>query len=246
MGPSDRSAGCVKASALAPSKFVEQKVSVGGGERSYFVRLPAGYDPMRGYPVVYQFHGCSDGVREDNNVPVHNASKDDAIVVRGRAAAKCWDTGKDSADVPYIDAMMAATEQSLCVDKKRRFASGYSSGAFMTHHLACIRGASFRGVASIAGGQTGNNCTGNVAALMIHDANDGTVNVAQSVAARDDHAKRNRCSATRAPTMPSPCEAYAGCDAKLPVVWCQTTGKNHDRQDALAAPAFWSFFSGLN
>jgi hypothetical protein len=50
----------------------------------------------------------------------------------------------------------------------------------------------------------------------------------------------------REDNMPSPREAYAGCDAKLPVMWCQTSGKNHDRQDALAAPAFWSFFSGLN
>jgi polyhydroxybutyrate depolymerase len=243
-----RSGGCGRAPEIMLNTWVSRSLTVASMSRAYYVRLPTGYDSARAYPVVYQFHGCSTAeARQDNNVPVHNASGADAIIVRGRAAASCWDTSATGPDLPYIDAMMAEVEASFCVDTTRRFANGYSSGAFMTHRLGCVRGALFRGVGSIAGGQGGSMCTGNVAAMLIHDTGDSTVNISASVGARDDHVRRNGCSAT-APRMsvtPPPCEAYAGCAAGLPVVWCQTTGQNHGRQDALAAPAFWNFFRSL-
>ena len=91
------------------------------------------------------------------------------------------------------------------------------------------------------------SCTGNVGALLIHDVGDSTVNISESVKARDNHITRNTCDAMAARTAfaPSPCEQYAGCDAGKPVVWCQTTGKNHDRQDTLASQAFWNFYASL-
>lgn len=243
-----RSAGCGMATSAAPATWVEETVTVIGANRPYFVYLPTGYDPSRAYPIIYQLHGCSDSATpEDNNVPVHRETGADAIVVRGRAAMRCWNTNESGVDVAYFDAMLEAAESTFCVDTERRFVSGYSSGSFMTHALACTHGSLFRGVATIAGGQAGRMCTGDVAALLIHDLNDGTVNISASEGARDNHAMRNGCdvSATRTPTADPPCEAYAGCDPGLPVVWCQTTGEDHSRQDALAAPIFWNFFSSL-
>lgn len=246
--PIGGTAGCGVPASIATDAWVERSVDVGGTARPYFVHLPVGYDPARPYPVVYQLHGCSSSAtRETNNVPVERESGPDAIHVRGRAAADCWDTNATGPDVAYFDAMLAAVEATYCADPERRFATGYSSGSFMTHRLACIRGALLRGVATIAGGQGGSGCTGNVAALLIHDRDDGTVNITASEGARDAHATRNGCdtSAARAATDPAPCEAYAGCDPGLPVVWCETSGMDHARQDALAAPAFWGFLSAL-
>lgn len=240
-----RSSGCGVASTIETGEWVEASVE-SGGARAYFVYLPDGYDPSRAYPIVYQLHGCSSS-RESNNVPVERESGTDAIHVRGRAAADCWDTAEGGPDVPYFDAMLADAEASFCVDTERRFLAGYSSGSFMTHRLGCIRGSLLRGIASIAGGQGGGGCTGNVAALLIHDLNDGTVNISASEGARDSLAMRNGCDTTmaRTPVEPSPCEALASCDEGLPVVWCQTAGMDHSRQDGLAAPAFWGFFESL-
>jgi polyhydroxybutyrate depolymerase len=244
-GASERSAGCGMELGLATGEWIEQNVDVAGSPRPYWLWLPPGYDPSRSYPIVYQWHGCSDGDgRQNNNPPVERESGADAIHVRGRALASCWDTSTTGPDVAYFDALRPAVEGRVCADTGRRFATGYSSGAFMTHALACARGDQLRGVASIAGGQGGAGCAGSVAALLIHDTDDGTVNISASEGARDAHVERNGCGATRTPTEPSPCEAYA-CDADLPVVWCQTSGRGHDRQDALAAPAFWSFLSSL-
>jgi poly(3-hydroxybutyrate) depolymerase len=241
-----RSAGCDQATSQAAGSYVERPIAAGGADRSAFVRLPTGYDPAVAYPVVYQLHGCSNSANRENNiVSLESQANNTVILVKGRAAQDCWDTGGTSVDVPYFDALVADVEAAFCIDTTKRFLTGYSSGSFMTHRLACIRGELFRGVASIAGGQPGNNCTGNTAALLIHDLNDPTVNISASEATRDNHLERNSCTSppSSTPTDHPPCVEYAGC-AK-PVVWCQTTGRGHDRQDAVAAPIFWSFLSSL-
>lgn len=224
-------------------------IDVDGVQRSYWVWLPLGYDPQRAYPVVYQWHGCSDAEegRQDNNPPVQDESGSDAIVIRGKAVEACWDSNQDSPDVAFFDALVDDVEKTWCADPARRFATGYSSGSFMTHALGCARGDQLRGIATIAGGQVGFDCTGPVAALLIHDTDDPTVNISASIGARDDHLARNGCDAAAppTPTEPAPCEAYTGCDEGLPVVWCQTSGQGHSRQDDLAATAFWTFLSAL-
>jgi poly(3-hydroxybutyrate) depolymerase len=245
-GSPNGSAGCGTPTSEATGSWLAKTADVAGATRDYFVYLPPGYDPSRAYPVVYQFHGCSTNPdKESNNVPIETESGADAIIVRGRAASDCWDTSADGPDVAFFDAMVSATEAAYCADTGRRFVAGYSSGSFMTHLLSCIRGAEIRGVASIAGGQGGSSCTGKVAALLIHDENDNTVNISASIAARDRYLGENGCADTTMPFDPSPCQAYDGCAAGLPVVWCQTSGQDHSRQDGLAAPAFWSFLSKL-
>lgn len=245
-GPTGGTAGCGRAAELATDEWVERTIDVAGTARTWFVHLPAGYDPSRAYPVVYQFHGCSDQpTRENNNVPVERESGADAIHVRGRAVDSCWDTSPDGPDVAFFDALVAEVEATWCADTSRRFATGYSSGSFMTHRLGCIRGDVLRAVASIAGGQAGRSCAGTVAALLIHDRDDTTVNISASEGTRDAYVLANGCDATRTATDPSPCEAYDGCDPGLPVVWCETSGMSHARQDGLAAPAFWGFLSSF-
>ena len=243
-----RSAGCGLSNALPVNAWVARTVDIGGSTRQYSVWLPGGYDPERAYPIVYQFHGCSelkDGV--SNNPPVQEHSGADAILVRGRALEDCWDTAADGPDVPLFDAMVREVEAALCADRARRFATGYSSGSFMAHRLGCVRGEMLRGVATIAGGQADTACVGKVAALLIHDEEDSVVALSASEEARDTHLARNGCDATapRTPTDFPPCESYAGCDPDTPVVWCQTSGLDHSRQDHLSAPAFWDFLSRL-
>lgn len=245
-GTPNGSPGCGVPLTEATEQWLAKTADLNGTTREFFVWLPPGYDPLRAYPVVYQFHGCNnDPARENNNVPVQDQSGGDAIHVRGRAVDACWDTNPTGPDVAFYDAMVDAVETGYCADPTHRFATGYSSGSFMTHLLSCVRGSTLRGVASIAGGMGGSGCTGNVAALLIHDANDNTVNISASEQARDRYLTENACGETTTAFDPAPCQAYEGCSAGLPVVWCQTAGQDHSRQDGLAAPAFWNFLSTL-
>ncbi len=246
--PPNGTAGCGLAPADPSQQWTAHTIDVGGTPREYWVWLPMPYDPNRAYPVVYQWHGCSDAEdRQNNNPPVQDQSGADAIHIRGKAVQACWDTGLQTPDLDFFDALVAEVEATWCADPERRFATGYSSGAFMTHRLGCARGDMLRGIASIAGGQADADCTGPVAALVIHDEDDATVNIGASIGARDHHLARNGCDAAAptSPVDPAPCQAYAGCDDGLPVVWCQTTGQDHSRQDGLAAPAFWNFLAAL-
>ena len=145
----------------------------------------------------------------------------------------------------FFDALVAAVEARFCADPERRWVTGYSGGSFMAHRLACERGDQIRGVATIAGGMPGRDCVGRVATLLIHDQDDETVAITQSERARDAHLERNGCGTERVATEPSPCEAYQGCDEGFPVVWCETRGMGHARQDDFAAPAFWDFLAAL-
>lgn len=243
----DGSNGCGAATSVATGSYVEQSLSVGSATRPFFVRLPNGYDPQRAYPVVFENHGCSSNAdRQNNNVPLANQVGDNAILVRGRAAGNCWDTKDDGPDGAYLETLRTEVDKRWCVDTNRRYLTGYSGGAFMAHVLACRSGEHYRGVATIAGGQGGSSCTPDMPALLIHDADDGTVNVSASRTTRDGYITRNGCNASEAPTdyTPDPCVASVSCDA--PVVYCETNGRGHDRQDAFAAPIFWSFLNSLD
>ena len=242
------SLGCGMAIGDPEQTWNYRTADVDGTMREYWLWLPPGYDPATPYPIVYQFHGCSSTDNpQDNNPPVQDESGAAAVHVRGRAVTDCWDSGPNGSDVAFFDALVDAVEAEACVDTGRRFATGYSSGAFMTHRLSCERGDMLRGVASIAGGSGGNMCVGQVAALLIHDADDMQVGIDASVAARDLNLQRNGCDTETPPTDvdPAPCVSYAGCQDGYPVVWCQTSAQGHSRQDELSAPAFWGFLQGL-
>jgi poly(3-hydroxybutyrate) depolymerase len=242
------SAGCGIPATDATMQWGYHTVDVDGVMREYWVWLPEPYDPALPYPVVYQFHGCADGDNpQSNNPPVQDQSGADAIHIRGRAVDSCWEASPGGPDVAFFDAMVADVEATWCADAARRFATGYSSGSFMTHRLGCERADMLRGVATIAGGSGGNDCPGRVAALLIHYADDPTVNISASIAARDLNLARNNCDAAAPtnPVDPPPCESYTGCDDGYPVVWCQTSGQGHSRQDGLSGPAFWGFLSAL-
>ena len=220
---------------------------MGGSNRPYSVRLPTGYTPTRAYPVIVLLHGCGGG---DNNVPMQNATGTDAILIRGTgsAADTCWQTAANSADVMFFDAMVADTKTRFCADENRFFAVGYSSGSWLVNQLTCIRSTILRGAGSVAGGESaGNNCTGPVARIFIHDMNDPSNQFSASEKARDRQLTQNGCDKTMAPvaTTPAPCVNYPGCPAAYPVVWCPTTGQMHNRQDSVAPGAFWNVFKKL-
>lgn len=248
--PSTASEGCGTATTQQTATWVESTVSVNGQNRAYSTWLPPNYDPERAYPVIFLLHGCGSGT---NNLPMETRVGEDAIVFRGTGSRNdgCWhDTpgGQDS-DMPYIDAMVADVDARFCVETKERFAVGYSSGSWVVNQLACVRSDVWRGLASVTGGEPPlpEECGGPVARMFVHDAGDNTNLIAWSRGARDRMLETNECDAPPAttPVEPSPCVSYQGCLPEHPVVWCETTGQGHGRQDNFAAPAFWNFFQSL-
>ncbi len=258
MSPATSSPGCNVPAGQALNSWVEQpKLNVAGTDRQWWVWLPTNYDPKKPYPLVFNFHGCSSS---DNIVPMNKVTADKAILVRGTGISPnvCWDANAAGNDVKFFDQMLADVIAKRCVDTSRVFATGYSSGSWLVNTLDCERGDKLRATGTVSGGTYGDKskCKGKYARIFIHDADDSDAPAVggNPISAGDDKelprlVTANHCmpKSDSNPVMeaPAPCARYQGCDAGFPVIWCQTSGKKHDRQDALAPGAFWGLFSSL-
>ncbi len=243
--PSTESAGCGMPTNDQKGSWFG--TSVNG--RDYDIHLPDNYDENTAYPVIMLLHGCGS---MENNVPMENVAGDQAIIFRGEGSRGdgCWRDDPTGADMDYMDAMLEDIETRYCADTARVFAVGYSSGSWVVNQLSCVRPDTYRGLASVTGGEPplGDCVDSPVARIFVHDGGD-TTNLPQwSRDARDRMISTNMCDMPPATTPydPNPCVSYNGCDESNPLVWCETSGQGHGRQDGFAPGLFWDFFESLD
>jgi polyhydroxybutyrate depolymerase len=242
------SAGCNKTAAETPAQFVKHSLMSSGTSRDFYTYLPSNYDPKRAYPTIFAFTPCGGSGNPSTNVPIQDESKGDAIIISPQSKGNCYENQiRNSPELPFFDATLKYAEDNYCVDENRIFAIGYSAGSWMSIILGCERADVVRAHAQVSGGlpifERPSDCKGRVASLYIHDNTDGNNTIGGGIAARDRSVRMNGCSDTTQAVDPTPCQAYQDCKPGYPVVWCETTGKGHDRQDKLAPAAFWKFFS---
>jgi polyhydroxybutyrate depolymerase len=255
-----RSAGCGAAPEQRLSQFVMQTEIVTGvapayaatyTNRFFWLRLPNGYDPTRAYPTVFIGPGC--GESGAASIPIQTVSMDDAIVVGLNGVGNCFN--KDAADTPelaYFDTTLAAVEASTCVDTSRVFMAGFSSGAWLTSYLGCVRGNVIRAQASSAGGlpPIPPTCTGPIPAMYVADTDDPDNPPSTVMVALRRVLTANGCGTETEPYdigVPSPCVQYQGCLPGYPVVWCETSGIGHSDQSGtqISTVGFWHFWTSL-
>ena len=249
--PTDPSAGCGKAAGQQLATYVQK--TLGTTKRVYQLYIPDGYDSMRAYTTVFLGHGCTDNGAP---FPIEKESKTDAIVIAMKSAGACFDYAQEGPDVMYFDQLLAEVSANYCVNKKRVFVAGFSSGSWMSHTLGCDRAGIIRGQGNASGNQRNlMNCKGPIAAMFSHDINDTTNTYAKAQIARDRILKQNGCSMTETdpydydgdPATPSPCVQYRNCMPGYPVVWCPTkaNGNAHNNQVPISTVGFWRFWSNL-
>ena len=251
------STGCGTPAADPLGQFVFNKtIMVGGTARQYSLRLPTGYDPSKPYRTIFSLHGCNS--HNDQLINIQNAVGFDAIIIAPeQVSGGCFDDQSSmSKDLPVFDALVQWSESNLCVDKARIFAIGFSSGSWMANILGCERADVIRGKANVSGGITGaldptRDCKGNVAGIFLHDKDDTQNQIAGGMHARDVLLQENGCAMTSTAYTDVPantvglCVQYDGCKPGYPVVWCQTSGINHDPQQTRSPELFWRFLSKL-
>lgn len=237
--------------------------------RTYYVRLPVGYDPNKPYPLSIGGGGCG------NTDGTSGASGGLAALPKGQKeaiqiglnymypenAGACFaDDYVDTPDLPYFDSLLAQVEEDYCVDRDRVFVDGFSSGAWETYLLGCARAGVVRGIGTAEGGLRLHrpSCSGSgVAAILVAGTNDtenpiGPLTTPKndsygSAPARDDVLARNGCVGTATipwdPAFPA-CVKYTGCPPAYPVVWCPIDAGHTDGGD-LSRQGFWKFWSAL-
>jgi polyhydroxybutyrate depolymerase len=246
-----RTSGCGKA---APFVGAVKKLSLTakGKSREYHVSVPASYVATDAHALVFMLHGATDtdpaSMKDwfpvEGNVPKAIGVYPQALP-RTRADGSGdrvtrWDLDGDE-DLAFFDAMLASLGDTLCVDRRNVFVSGFSSGGNFSHQLACLRQKHVGAVAPVAGpGPFVSACDGPVPMWMTHDVDDDALPVSGARSARDFWLRQNGCTGTWSADAPAQCQK-AACPAASPVVYCESSGVGHD-VPSYAAKAIGAFF----
>lgn len=236
-----------------------QKVTALGKPRAYTVVVPSAYQPKTPYPIVFALHGNggnASGVRASLDLEKH--ARGQAIFVYPEGIGGGWDLDAETSknrDVALFDAILLSLHQSLCVDERRVFVTGFSNGAYMANQLGCRRGERIRATATHGGGGPYGNagatyddhghlvCPGKaVASLVVHGMSDSTVTPGEGQKSIEHWSFANRCSGGSSPSGPPSCVSMNGCVQS--VVACKVPGLGHGVWQE-GKPMTWSFFDSL-
>ena len=211
-----------------PSQGLERfTLEVDGDPRSYWLRVPDGYDPNFPFPLALMFHGAGgDGPSlYDYDGMVEQAALDAILVYPDALLAPtdltAWIAQPGSRDIAFIKALLASVPADYCVDSSRIVLAGHSSGASMASEAACELGPSrLRAFAGFAGNPVlAEDCAGPVDAWLGHATNDPQVPYGQGTQLRDRWLEENGCQDSSSSTAQSGCVRYACSGAELE--WCE-------------------------
>lgn len=194
----DPSPGCGQPTTLPSGVTTRETMTFDGRERSWAVRLPAGYDGSP-RPIVFVLHG---GVGTSDQIAAQSgfdaiADREQAIVVypNGIAVnesatnplvrAQTWNAGACCAnameqnvdDVGFLTAVLDRMEAATCLDRSRVFFTGMSNGGMMSYRMGCERADRVTAIAPVAGSLQLPTCTPArpVALFAIHGSLDPSV-----------------------------------------------------------------------
>ena len=243
-------------------------VTVGGATRTFLAYLPASLDAAKPAPFVLVFHGYlmsgkkmydithyaqiadTDGVAivfpdgesgPDSILPPWNVESSGETVC---GAGQIENASGD--DFAFMDAMKADVAQDQCIDDAHVFATGFSMGGYLSHHIACHRD-DVRAVAPHSSGTIASlaSCTtGHVPMIIFHGLSDPTIapgcddpsSPAQAgyEASASLWAAKNGCKSSSTPISTNgtgggngTCFLYDACPADGQVELCTFNGMSH-------------------
>ena len=236
--------GCGKAPSLASGTHT---ITSSGQNRSYILRVPAGYDQNHPYRLVFGFpwlggtaNDVDSGGTDGYNWSYYGLRRladsegNGTIFVAPQGINNGW-ANSNGQDITFVDDMLRQLEGGLCVDTGQIFSSGFSYGGAMTYALACARPTVFRAVAVYSGANL-SGCSGGtqpVAYIGLHGIRDNVLPIANGRALRDTFVRNNGCTPQNPPepaygSLTHIVTGYSDCKPGYPVVWAAFDGAGHD------------------
>ncbi|MEU5877216.1 PHB depolymerase family esterase [Spirillospora sp. NPDC047279] len=128
------------------------------GGRSYLLTLPGNHGGRTPVPLVVDLHGLrSTGFQQAvyGRMATVGSARGFAVVEPESAGDRTgWKlpgmTG-GAADIAYVGALLDHLERTLCLDRRREFATGFSNGAGLSAALVCGLRGRLAAVAPVAG-----------------------------------------------------------------------------------------------
>lgn len=176
-----KSSGCDGTESVVAAGQTKQTLTSEGEERWYYRDVPAAAGAGTAVPVVFDFHGYSEGA--DVHLQMSGLSKLGAeqgfvtITPQGTGPVARWENTIGSKDQTFFGEMLDQVEADLCVDTNRVYVTGLSNGAFMTSAIACQFSDRVAAVAPVAGVRDIEQCTPKRAVPIVafHGTADGFV-----------------------------------------------------------------------
>lgn len=262
--PIVKSSGC---GAAAPATG-ERTISINAEDEAFIVSLPSNYDPNTAYPLGFAFHGFGRTHAECRNgdcAGFQTVMGEEAVLVYMKSTGEGWEQNEvREQNVDFFETLLDTLIAEACIDESRIFVAGTSSGAHFTNVLACRFGDRLLAVAPVAGYlPESDGCVGRVAAVPIHGIDDPHVTFDSGETARDFYVERNNCTTTTVPDLAGvhqqirnsrdammtdyACVDYQGCDADLPVRWCEHSEGGYDNSThgwpTAGGQMIWDFVS---
>ena len=255
-----KSAGCGK---NKPSPTPTSSV-VNGLTRNYITVIPNSYDKDTPIKLIFAFHGRTNSNEMVRGYyKVEQASNGKAIMIYPsglpeETSPRGWSDPGDPADklrdYALFDKLLEEFSNNYCIDLDQVYVVAHSLGAWFTNSLGCFRGNVIRAIGTVGGGTTLGNCTGPVAAIVMHNPKDRLVPFSHGETARNQLISQNQCSQNTVPVEPRNynCVAYQNCNENAPLIWCphnDDTAYNgsyypHTWPDN-AGSEIWKFFESL-
>ncbi len=255
-----KSSGCGK----NPPASKISNVVVNGLTRNFITVIPSGYSKNTPISFIFAPHGRTNSNQMVRGYyGIEQASGGKAIIVypsglpeatSPRNWADYGDPSDKLRDFALFDKIYEEFTDNYCIDLDRVYVVGHSLGAWFTNTLSCARGNVIRAIGSVGGGTTINNCTGPVAAMVMHNPEDRLAPFSSGETARNQLIKQNQCSSKTVSTSPGSlnCVAYQDCNEIAPLVWCphnDSTSYNGTYYPHTwpnnAGSEIWKFFEGL-
>ncbi|CAM3696608.1 alpha/beta hydrolase [Rheinheimera salexigens] len=154
-------------------------------QRSYLLKLPAGYQADKSYKLLLVFHGSGGNAMSMHSTAKFEQYTDDYIVAYPNSKEVEWNEGcgcniahrKKVDDLGFVDAVIADIKQRHQVLDSEIYAAGFSQGGLFTQNLACNRSKVFKAVAVVASPmseQLAASCAPEEAlsVMMVHGSHD--------------------------------------------------------------------------
>ncbi|HVU00477.1 MAG TPA: PHB depolymerase family esterase [Polyangiaceae bacterium] len=247
-------------------------IPVGGMQRSFIAYLPPSASPSTPVPLVYVFHGANQNgaglydateyskIADSEGIAVVFPDGQGTSSATGASSLTPWSvtdgpglcglgtlvSNPNPVDFAFVDAIKVEMKQDQCIDDEHVYATGFSMGGYMSHHIACDR-SDFRAAGPHSGGTMGSlgTCkTGHMPIIIFHGDADPLINDACDDPKGTPEpgyspsatlwAAKNGCQATYqtipvsgANGMNGQCYLYDGCPADGQVEACIFTGLAH-------------------
>lgn len=252
------------AGALRTGADLVAAMTSGGLERSYRLHLPETVRQGQPVPLVINLHALasSGAIQEELSGMRPISDREGFILVSpdGLGEPRGWNAFLNETsnvdDVQFISDLIDELEQNYCIDTRRIYVTGFSSGAMLASRVGCRLGTRVAAVAPVAGVYAPtDHCVGVAPMLAIHGTMDTVVPFAGGMAvgaaypgaraAVDEWAGRiARCSAGVRQTPIGAgltLEEHLGC-GNQPASLLIIEGLGHAPPNGATAEFIWSFF----